>query len=134
MLLSPGEYSSERCCIRIICYFSSLSHQPSGLRLLQRNTFATFIRSITRRCAHATAPAHYPLLTMADGRLINLRPRSRYARNEHRRRSGPCIYGCKCFLLSMHAVGHFLPFACPVIPLGRERILSRRGTIMRLAV
>lgn len=62
-------FNSDGCSnvIKIICYFSSLSHQPSGLRLLQRNAFATFIRSITRRCAHATAPAHGALSAAYDG-------------------------------------------------------------------
>jgi len=56
--------------------------------------------STTSRYTRTQQPlcmAYYPLLTMADGRLINLRPCSRYARNEYKRGAARVFTGASAF-------------------------------------
>jgi len=108
-----------------------------ALHLLQRNAFATRMLNYASVYAHATASVHGVLSAAYDGwwsadKFTALLP---VCSERVQEGSGSCIYGCKRFLLSVHAVGHFLSFACPTWFLEDEEAYPLANwTITRLAV
>lgn len=130
---------SRNSCSDICYFYSRKAWIISSLAFIFYRECVRDAYNYTSVYTHATASVHGALSAAYDGwwsvdkftALLSVCP------ERVQEGSVPCIYGCKRFLLSVHAVGHFLSFACPAWFLedeARAYPLIANWTITRLAV